>query len=282
MNIFKVNDPRVQPGFQVIRLSPDPQSLDEATNRLPGGAYTTLRTYPRRRVLKLGNQLHRLEESARLAHQPVQIDPAVLRALLGRVLDGLPPDQDARLRIILDLQEQPGVLYGLGEVLQPIPAMDYQQGVSVITGRLDRDNPHAKLTNFIHRAAPLRQNLPKDIHECIMVDHHGLLREGLSSNFFAVHAGQLWTAEEGVLPGITRSFVLDEARRAQIPVQLSPVSLIQLPYLSEAFITSASRGILPVKQIDGLPVGIKTPGPVTRLLTARLAARLELELETID
>jgi branched-subunit amino acid aminotransferase/4-amino-4-deoxychorismate lyase len=40
----------------------------------------------------------------------------------------------------------------------------------------------------------------------------------------------------------------------------------QVPALSEAFITSSSRGIVPVVQIDGFPVGEGIPGPVTKML----------------
>lgn len=282
MHIWKRNLPAIQPQIEVITLTPEPQSLDEATQRLPAGAYTTLCTYPHRRVLRLENQLHRLQESAQLAGCRLAVALEDVRQLIRCVLDALPAHQQARVRIILDLQEQPGVLYGLGEVLRPIPGMDYLRGVSVITEHLERHNPQAKLTDFIPRADLLRKNLPAGVHEVLMVDQRGFIREGLSSNFFAVIHGQLWTADEDVLPGITRHLVLDEARLAKLPVQMSAVALSQVPLLQEAFITSASRGILPVREINGQTVGSQAPGPITSLLMARFQARLEQELEPLD
>jgi branched-subunit amino acid aminotransferase/4-amino-4-deoxychorismate lyase len=54
-----------------------------------------------------------------------------------------------------------------------------------------------------------------------------------------------------------------------------------LPQVSEAFITSASRGVLPVTRIDGRAVGDGRPGPVTREVMDRFAAHVEREAETI-
>jgi branched-subunit amino acid aminotransferase/4-amino-4-deoxychorismate lyase len=53
----------------------------------------------------------------------------------------------------------------------------------------------------------------------------GRILEGISSNFFAMKDGIIWTAEEGVLLGVTRSVVLDEIRREDIPIHLWPITL---------------------------------------------------------
>ena len=101
------------------------------------------------------------------------------------------------------------------------------------------------------------------------------LREVLAC--FAVKEGVLHTAGEGVLEGITRSIVLEEAAQI-LPIRLEPVRLADLPSLSEAFITSASREVVPVVSVDGVPIGRGQPGPIARDLLDRYRQRVRQEI----
>jgi branched-subunit amino acid aminotransferase/4-amino-4-deoxychorismate lyase len=69
---------------------------------------------------------------------------------------------------------------------------------------------------------------------------------------------------EGILPGITRRIVLRLARQKGLEI------LYRRPCLGEnfeeAFLTSSSRGVVPVVAIDGQRVGKGEPGPHTRAL----------------
>lgn len=93
---------------------------------------------------------------------------------------------------------------------------------------------------------------PEAVYEYLLVDEHGRILEGSSSNFFAVEgagdSAMLHTAAEGVLSGITRSRVL-ECAAGIIPVSYDPVSEAALGQVSEAFITSSTRGVVPVRSI---------------------------------
>ena len=129
-----------------------------------------------------------------------------------------------------------------------------------------------------------------------MVDEAGRILEGLTSNFFAVKGNEIWTNEESVLSGITRSLVLDEAVRNELPVNFRSITITEIPILEEAFITSSSRGILPVKQIDEVLIGYGKlvsldkpvcpgqsvcpgqPGPITKRLMDCLEDRIRNEL----
>jgi branched-subunit amino acid aminotransferase/4-amino-4-deoxychorismate lyase len=51
-----------------------------------------------------------------------------------------------------------------------------------------------------------------------------------------------------------------------LPVRLQPVHITELSTLQEAFITSSSRGILPVCRIDELRIATGNPGPLARRL----------------
>ncbi|MBN2548104.1 MAG: aminotransferase class IV family protein [Anaerolineales bacterium] len=256
-------------------------SLDEASSLLPGGAYTTFRTFERSKAVRLSNHFHRLEETAALAGQSIRLDTAGLRQALRQVISQQKSGDELRLRLTLDLEQQPGTFYISAQPLETPPPDAYQQGARVITTRLERMLPKAKLTRFIVRSSSVRQDLGAGINEAIMIDARERLLEGISSNFFAILEKKIRTAEEGVLSGITRSVVLAAADNLGIQTIFEPVTLADIPALDEAFITSSSRGILPVRQIDQVTIGPECPGPVTRLLMDEYSLRLGEQLEEI-
>ncbi len=254
-------------------------SLDAAAGSLPPGAYTTLRTYSNSKANNLESHFLRLEETARLAGRPLQLERQGLRQALRQAVQSYGGAFDLRMRILLDLKDEQ--LYLAAEPLRTPPELAYQQGVKVITCSYVRQNPKAKLTSTMLGAEMLRRSLPSDVNEAVMLDPENRLLEGLSSNFFAVLTGVLWTAEQGVLSGITRQAILEEVRTAGLPLRLEGLPLAELPQASEAFISSASRGVLPVRMVDSLVIGSGAPGPITRQLSQLYQARIERDLEEI-
>jgi branched-subunit amino acid aminotransferase/4-amino-4-deoxychorismate lyase len=51
--------------------------------------------------------------------------------------------------------------------------------------------------------------------------------------------------------------------------------------MAEAFITSSSRGIVPVIEIDGSAIGTGKPGPQTRALQEAYAGWVSTHLEAL-
>ncbi|KFZ31542.1 hypothetical protein IDSA_02200 [Pseudidiomarina salinarum] len=96
----------------------------------------------------------------------------------------------------------------------------------------------------------------------------GLITEGPASNFFAVRNGALYTAPKNhlILPGISRDWVIELAAEAGIPVHEEPFKVADLPQLDELFLTSSSREVQPVGQIDDIIIGDGQCGPVTAAL----------------
>ena len=70
----------------------------------------------------------------------------------------------------------------------------------------------------------------------------------------------------GILDGITRAKVIELCRQNGIPIEERRISPEQLRGADEAFITSATRGVLPVTRIDDQPLANGRPGPITRRL----------------
>jgi branched-chain amino acid aminotransferase len=273
-----------QPGQAILQpqaLPAKARTLDGASACLPGGAYTTLRTYMGHKALRFNDHILRLEQTACLAGKPHTLDESAVRSALRDLLSDIPLTQEVRIRLTLDLERTPGDLYLAIQALVTPPPEAYQHGVRAVTCDLHRQLPKAKLTRFIDRSASLRQSLPPEVNEAIMLDPDGRFLEGLSSNFFAVLDGVLWTAEQDVLSGITRSLVLECARNLGLTLHLEPPRLADLPRFAEAFITSASRGVLPLRQIDRTVIGGDCPGPVSRTLTQAYQTSIEELTEPI-
>ncbi len=263
-------DDRLEP----VPLAQPAARLDEVSAWLPGGLYTTFRTYDHgRRVLGLDSHLARLAEAklaqADLAGQVDLVGNARLRSLLGLALQKL-CDQvgapEVRVRLSVDQTEQPGTLYLAAEPVQPIPPEVYSEGVRLASSRLKREHPELKQTDFILQSKTERQSMPPGVYELLLLDESGAILEGMTSNFYGVRQGTLFTAGTGILAGVTRQVVLKCAQAEGIPLVLQPVRLAELDSLDEAFITSSSRGVVPAVQIDAARIGSGRPGPLSRRL----------------
>jgi branched-chain amino acid aminotransferase len=240
-------------------------SMNEAQRKLPDGVYTTFRTYDKHFVVRFNDHIKRLEESSLLLGKPVKLDAGAVRSALASITAGeIHPDN--RLRISVDLNSTPPVLYFIVEPLSTPTDQEYDHGVSVITRTLQRDNPKAKVTQFVQKADAIRSEINKPVNEIVMVSEAGNILEGLSSNFYAILNGVVWTASEGVLQGITLRIVIDVMDRLGISCVRKGLPLHDLFRIDEAFITSASRGVLPVTLIDDMMVGDGEPGRITRLI----------------
>jgi branched-chain amino acid aminotransferase len=272
--------PDAEPPLIPIIFATQPDTLNRVSEQLPEGAYTTFRTFGRFRILPLRSHFDRLEETARLAGQAIALDRAATARFLHSALATY-PEAVVRVRLSLDLEQEPGALYLAIEPLKTPEEADYQNGVCVVTRNMQRSNPKAKLTGFLNTASAVRSELRVEVEEALMIGEDGRALEGLSSNFFGVRGGTVWTAEAGVLSGITRATVFEVIDALGIPLQLEGVPVEVLGQLDEAFLTSASRGVLPVTRIDDTQIGDGLPGPVTRRLAAAYHARLEGLLEIV-
>lgn len=89
----------------------------------------------------------------------------------------------------------------------------------------------------------------------------------------------LITACQGILHGVTRSVVLKLAKREGLRVEYRAPRVDE--YFDEAFLTSSSRGVVPVIQIDGELVGQGRVGEVARQLSKSYQMYLQTHAERI-
>jgi branched-chain amino acid aminotransferase len=237
-------------------------SLADAVRYEPhNGVYTVTNTYHATQVLKLDAHLDRMAQSAQLANIPLVLNRARLRQTLRQMIidSGF---GDVRFRITVGGDAPDEYIITL-EPFTPPPAHLIQQGVSCVTApHSARLNPLVKSTEWMHQRDGIKK---ADAYETLLLDDAGHILEGTSSNFYAVWQDRLYTAGEGVLGGIARSIVLDVVQNI-IPVQLSPITIADMPHIQEAFITSSSRGIIPVVKIDDHIIANGHVGQITTRL----------------
>lgn len=268
--------------------------MDAVTRQLPEGFYSTFRTYDVcTRILGLSAHLERLPDA----------DASLLRRHLIQLLEPFRPGE-ARVRVMMTRQ---GQAYIAVEPLRLLPREVYEKGVRVETTLIERDSPRIKSTAFIGASDEERKHIAKEgIFEALLLKN-GRILEGMTSNFFymliserkeersvqrtqakdastGLHSAQrriLYTAQRDILLGVTRRTVIRVARGSGIEVRYSPLKLDQLSEVSEAFITSSSRGIVPVIQIDNVTVGQGRLGDVTKELSAAYEAYVIRKAERI-
>lgn len=109
--------------------------------------------------------------------------------------------------------------------------------------------------------------------EAILVKQ-GYVTEGAASNVFVVIDGVLMTppSNTSILPGITRDVILELAEKNRISCSEQVISVEALAPASEIWVTSSTREIIPVVELDGKKVGDGKPGPLFKQMDALLQA----------
>jgi len=255
-------------------------TVDQFVLTLTEGVYTTLRTIQKNKIFQCSFHLNRLVESFSLSGDKFQFDINKIRKPLYKIINEYPAEE-IRIRIHISL-EVPDKIYLILEELSVPGELAYKNGVNVNTNKLIRKNPKAKLTSFTHKSAKIKQFCRENnLEESIILSLERNLLEGLTSNFFAVLNNNIFTADREVLSGATRAIILDEAQKATIEIKLDPINYDQIEIIEEAFISSTTRGILPVIRIDDIQIGDGKPGKTTRYLLSRLNERMLKEAEYI-
>ena len=234
------------------------------------------------RLFAARDHLDRLERSAERIGLAVPPRAEIERAIAETIEAAANPE--SRVRVILTrgvgkLDLDPAscsdtrlvvIVFPLGP---PTPEM-FEKGVAVAIVSVARNSPRAidpavKSGNYLNNVLALGEARRRSkAYEAILCAGDGSVAEGSTSNVFAVVGGEVRTPppEVGILDGITRAKVMGLCRDAGIPLAERRLSPDELRGADEAFLTSATRGVLPITRIDEQPVGSGLPGPVTRRL----------------
>lgn len=269
-----------------IRPLPVPDhitSFDQLYDGLDLGVYSALRTFDHNKFLYLEHHIARTRSSMALLGWPDTLDEARLRQGLHDACGQYPlPDARVRFDFLAAAPHHLGtdsrLLIGLMPFTPPLAAL-YERGVRVgFAPDLARANPLAKTAAFAQKRRAYKAD--SDVYEYLLLSADGEILEGTSTNFYGVLDGVFHTAGTGVLAGITRKIILDLAAELHVPVSLEPITVAQVPQLSEAALSGSSRALLPVVQIGERVVGNGRPGPICQQILAAYNNFVAREVKT--
>lgn len=264
------------------------------------GVYETLRTY-RHRPFLFERHMRRLRQSAGLMALDVPFSDEELRARMDETVAAHPHlrqgsggqaggqlrqgfgGQEAYIRVLLtrgvgELTYNPAATPtpSLVIIVKPFPVppeRTFAEGIRVALVSVRRNHPQAlnpmiKSNNLINNALAMQEALREGAEEALMQNQAGELVECSQSNFFIVRDGNVLTAplSAGLLPGITREFVLELADELGIPGRESRLTPADLEQADEAFITGTTREVTPVIAVSRTTIGSGKPGGITKRL----------------
>jgi|TARA_B100002003_G_C14110505_1_gene534121 branched-chain amino acid aminotransferase len=112
--------------------------------------------------------------------------------------------------------------------------------------------PEAKVGGFYVNSIYAHQEAKKaGFDEALMLDYEGHVAEGPGENIFMMKDNKLITAKTGsILPGITRSTILQIAKDNNIETEERIITPEELKAADEVFVVGTAAEVTPVKQID--------------------------------
>ena len=172
----------------------------------------------------------------------------------------------------------------------PLPLREraslYRDGIRVVVPSVRRTppealSPRAKTNNYLNMIVADQEVSGIDPGAwAVLLDMQGHLAEGRGSNLFLVQDGELRTPRDRtVLPGISRQTVIEIASGLGIPCREADLDLYDAYAADEAFLTSTSLCLCPVRSVNGMRIGGEEVfGPVTRRLIQGYSCARRLRL----
>jgi branched-chain amino acid aminotransferase len=113
------------------------------------------------------------------------------------------------------------------------------------------DFTQTKALSWAHNLRWLERAQQQGFDEVILLNEFGRVAECTSANMFAVFGQEVSTPplSEGCLPGITREVLIEEVRLPGVQFVERALTVDELCQADEVFITSTTRGLLPVSGI---------------------------------
>ncbi|MDP3790775.1 MAG: branched-chain-amino-acid transaminase [Candidatus Omnitrophota bacterium] len=151
------------------------------------------------------------------------------------------------------------------------PEWMFSKGVAAkITGATNEYSPlsNIKTANYLNFILARFDAQAAGFDEAILTNTKGHITEGATSNIFLVKSDHIITPSinSGVLPGVTRSVIIEIAKKLKISIREKAVSRRELIQADEVFLTNSLAEVLPVTKVDSKRIGAGIVSPITKLL----------------
>ncbi len=199
----------------------------------------------------LQEHIDRFFSSARLEKMSLDISPDFIRkAIRMLIAENRMHQGNIKFLYHLDGPEDYRFLAWVMPFFYPSP-QHYRQGVKVAKMTAERPNPNAKKALYELRQKADRLIREKKVWEVVYVNGQQHITEGSRSNIFFVEGSKIVTPELSlVLPGITRSKVLQLAVTKGFPVEETRIHVEEVAGFDACFLTGTSPKVLPVAAFD--------------------------------
>jgi D-alanine transaminase len=125
-----------------------------------------------------------------------------------------------------------------------------------------------KSTNLLANVLAIESAHRVGAYEAVLIDAHGFVTEATHSSLLWVRQGRLEGTPEGheILPGTTRQIVLRLIDSLEIPFAGTQVTLRELKAADELILVATTTEVMPVIELDRVPIGTGRPGPIAERL----------------
>lgn len=225
------------------------------------------------------DHLERLKESARLIALPLTYKNETINSWIESLLKHFKHPQGL-LRLVITRGEGPVNLNPSSIACEnnviifiaPLsyPNEWYEVGLKYAVSTYERNSlksisPFAKTGNYLNSQLSLMEAKNNGYDDALMLNSKGFITEGTTNNFWYIKNGCIFTSNEnqGILKGITRKKIFETLNNLNINFQVGAWTLEQVISADEAFMTSATKGVVPIYQVGQWTISDGKPGKLT-------------------
>lgn len=238
------------------------------------GVYEVIPVYGRR-AFRLSHHLQRLQNSL----DAIRIDNPLSNEGWQQIIDALieqndGDDQSVYLHITRGVAKRdhrfpadtPATVFVMSNPLLAPEQATVEQGIKAVTlPDIRWLNCHIKAISLLPNILFRQAAIDSGGDEAILL-RDGKATEGAASNLFIVKDAVIITPPKShkLLPGITRDLIVELAQQHQLNCEEREIDEQELFAADEIWISSSTKEVMPVLELNQQPVGNGQPGPVWR------------------
>lgn len=236
------------------------------------GVYEVIPVYGRR-TFRLSHHLQRLQNSL----DAIRIDNPLTDEQWQQIIDVLieqndGDDQSIYLHITRGVAKRdhrfpadtPATVFLMSNPLLAPEQASVERGIKAVTlPDIRWLNCHIKAISLLPNILFRQQAIDSGGDEAILL-RDGKATEGAASNLFIVRDAVIITPPKSskLLPGITRDLIVELAAQHQLACEEREINEQELFTADEIWISSSTKEVMPVLELNQQPVGNGQPGPV--------------------
>jgi D-alanine transaminase/branched-chain amino acid aminotransferase len=220
--------------------------------------------------LYVDDHLDRLFHSAEQLHLPISHTREALKDIIRQLMQhNHQPHSGIRITLTGGNSPDgysiatPNLIISQSPLQLPTPEA-VERGIKLMTYPHQRQLPHVKTTDYV-MAIWLQLQVKEQGADDILYYNEASISECPRANIFMVKEGKLITPAQNILKGVIRKHVLQLAAD-MLPVEERDIPLQELKLAEEVFITSTTKQVLPVRQVDEVVLFKEGPGRITTQL----------------